>query len=477
MIRHALIAAAVLAVSACAPEAAFTGTLLHANAEVAGLQGLERLDATGPFQGGSTERFKLHADTTVAQVSFSASEGALTTSGREVEWKLPAGGTAELTATLTRRDGSTESATWSFRLARTVEAGAPMNAEQALLATPMPVLDGGSLEISGGSCEVRYEGTTTNVGIAFTTETHPSLMYGRWNGTAWALELVDAMGFNTGGVVRPLVSMQVEANGTPHIVYVRDNTVMYATKSGGVWTRERVDATNTYTTYLPGDETTSPSIALNGTTPMILYTTGFSAASSRPVVATRTGPNAWTTAVVTVPGLTTNDRQYPYGELNIDGAGRALFPLLGFDATTFNSSYRLVAWTSAATTSITLTPSLTGRTDTVLASPTRLLMRNRLGLYDVTLNATFTASTLTFSSVESSTGTDVGDLAWSASLGRPVELHSHSGSLELVTPNANGFWTYQQLGTTTAVSAGLAVNPSTGDASICYQAGGRIMFQ
>ena len=51
---------------------------------------------------------------------------------------------------------------------------------------PMPVLDGGSLEVSGGGCEVRYEGSTNNIAIAFTTQTHPALMYGRWNGTAWS---------------------------------------------------------------------------------------------------------------------------------------------------------------------------------------------------------------------------------------------------------------------------------------------------
>ncbi|MFT3707712.1 MAG: hypothetical protein QM817_08600 [Archangium sp.] len=473
------IALPVLLLSACAAQTTSpSGELLRANSEVSGLNGLERLEQNGPFVAGTTERFKLFVDETqITQATFSASAGTLTTSGRTAEWTLPTENSAELTVTLTRKDGSHDSATWSFRLTRAAATtnDGPTSAQQALLTTPMPVLDGGTLEISGGSCEVRYEGTTNNVAIAFNTETHPALMYGRWNGTAWTLEVVDAMGFNTGGVVQRYISMQVEANGTPHIVYVRDQQVMYATKSGGVWTRERVDST-TYpiSTQLLSDETSAPSIALNGSTPVVLYAIG-GTYSYRPVISTRTGANAWSQTSIVVPTLDVGDRQEPFGELTIDGTGRHLFPLQG--AIGGNYRYFVVGWTPTTTTSLQLTQNLSGRSDAVLASPTRLLVRNSVALYDVSLNATLGASTYTYSSVESSSSSVVGDLAWSTSASKPLVLHNHSSTLELVTPNASGFWTYQQLGSTSGVSAGLTVHPGSGEASICYQANGRIMFQ
>ncbi|MBL8911672.1 MAG: hypothetical protein JNM17_13355 [Archangium sp.] len=483
MTRLSIVLPALVLAAACAQldkPTAPGSELLRGDTEIEGLLGLERLNANGPYLSGATEHFRAHADATkITRVSFSATDGALTTSGNTADWTLPAAGNAELTLRVTLRDGTEQLVTYSFRVtsANGTTTSGPMTAEQALLTMPMPVLDGGSLEISGGGCEVRYEGTTANVALAFTTETHPALMYGRWNGSTWALEVVDAMGFNTGGVVRPLVSMQVEANGTPHIVYVRDNQVFYAVKNGAVWTRERVDSTATpYTTSQAGDEASAPSLALNGTTPTVLYATGGSTNSIRSVISVRTGVNTWTQTVVTITAFNTSYEMTPKGELVIDSAGRHIFPMYGVDST-FNYAWRLVSWTAPNTTAFITLPSMTGRSDQVLVSPTRSLIRNSRAVIDVALNATFSASTAVNSNVESTGGSDEGDLVWNAVQSRPIILHMHGSSLELVTPNAAGFWTFQQLGSASGSSAGLAVNPMSGDVSICYQANNRIMFQ
>ncbi|MDP1919377.1 MAG: hypothetical protein Q8L14_24215 [Myxococcales bacterium] len=469
-----------LVLVACAGESPIPqSSLMEGAGDVAGVKGLERLERAGVYESGATERFRVHVDDAqVSRLEWSASAGALSTSGRVAEWKLPTLSSAELSVRVVRRDGTEGTATWRFSISATVDTSRPMTAQAALLAMPMPVLDGGSLEVSGGACEVRYEGSTANVGIAFTTATHPSLMYGRWNGSAWSLEVVDAMGFNTGGVISQQVSMQVEPNGTPHLVYVREGTVMYATKSGGTWLRERVDATGALlaTGATSGSsENVAPSIALSGTTPVILYLTGTTFQFYRPVIATRSGPSSWTRSTVVVPSLSTGDGQYSYGELVIDSSGRHLFPVAGYSVSTGSSSSLLVSWTSASTTSVQLPP-LNTRGDTSLASGTRLLMRTESGLLDIALNATFSNTTMTSSSVELS-GSQEGDVVWSPSQNRPVLLHLHGSSLELVTPNAGGFWTYTQLGTATSASAGLAVNPTTGETSLCYQANSRIMFQ
>jgi hypothetical protein len=464
---------------ACAVESSPAPTdLMEGTAEVQGVKGLERLDATGPYVANRVERFRVHVDEAqVARLEWSASGGTLSTSGRSAEWRLPATATAQLLVRVLRKDGVEGTVSWHFAI--TPDASRPMTAQAALLTTPMPVLDGGSLEISGGACEVRYEGTTNNVAIAFTTATHPALMYGRWNGSTWAVEVVDALGFNTGGLISQHVSMQVEANGTPHLVYVRESTVMYATKVAGSWVRERVDSTATpYSLNLSSSlrDETNPSLALNGSTPSVLYITGdgFGSAAYRPAIATRTGSNAWTRAVV--PGAVANTNNvYPWGDLAIDGSGRHLFPVA--DETLSSGRHQLVAWTPTSRASVALAPQmLDTRLDSAFASANRLLLRTTSGLFDAALAATFTATTMTYSTVEVS-GSAVGDVQWSAAQGRPVLLHVHGGSLELVTPNAAGFWTYTQLGTTSGASAGLAVHPTTGEASICYQANNRIMFQ
>jgi hypothetical protein len=463
-----------LVLVACAVDSPVPpSSLMEGAGDVAGVKGLERLERLGVYESGTTERFRVHVDEAqVARLEWSAAAGGLSSSGRVAEWKLPNASAAELSLRVVRRDGTEGTATWRFAITPTVDSSRPMTAQAALLSTPMPVLDGGSLEVSGGACEVRYEGSTTNVAIAFTTATHPSLMYGRWNGSAWSLEVVDALGFNTGGLITQHVSMQVEPNGTPHVVYIRENTVMYATKSGGTWLRERVD-----TPALPLDTAyEAPSIALVGSSPVVLFPTDASSTTTRAVIASRTAANTWTRTIVAVPALATGYDQYPVGELVIDASGRHLFPARGRDAaSTGNASWFLVSWTTSATTTVTI-PSPDTRADTALASATRMLLRTGQGLLDIALNANFPSTTFTNSSVEVNS-TPVGDLAWSASQSRPVLLHLHGSSLELVTPNAAGFWTYTQLGTASSASAGLAVNPTTGEASICYQANGRIMFQ
>ncbi len=475
MTRVLVVACSVVAV-ACSNAVDSVGPLMPPQGDAKGVQGLERLERTGAFESGVEEQFRLHVDSSiVSRVEWSASGGALSTSGNAATWKMPRTATASLELAVHRRDGSIGNLVWTFSVLPTVDSSRPRSAQAALLTTPMPVLDGGSIEVSGGACEVRYEGTTSNVAIAFTTATHPALMYGRWNGSVWTLEVVDAMGFNTGGAISQFVSMQVEAAGTPHLTYVRDNQVWYATKSGGTWLRERVDSVaQPYAAVgivsSSRAETSAPSIVLAATTPSVLYASGTS--PYRPVIAVRTAANSWTRNVIPGAAATTSN-VYPMGELVIDAAGRYVFTAEDF--TSVSPFTKLMGWTSTGGGQAVAQP-FDSRGDAVLVGGTRLLTRSLNGVFDFSLNSTFSATTATWSSVEVS-GSLVGDLEWNPVTSRPVLLHHHGSVLELVTPNASGFWTYTQLGTSSGVSAGLAVHPTSGEASICYQANSRIMFQ
>ncbi len=446
---------------ACPAPSNLPAGLMEGSGDARGVDGLQRLERTGPFLPGTVEQFRVHLDRAVVErVSWSASAGALRVSGDDVSLTLPDAATAELIASVVHRDGTSGTKTWQLSLQRHTT----LSAQEALLATPMPILDGGSLEVSGGGCDLQYEGTTSNVAIAFTSQTHPSLSYGRWNGTAWTLEVVDALGFNTGGDVSPFVQMKLASDGTPHIVYLRNNQVFYATKSGGMWLRERVDST-AFPLYVQ-----LPTLVLGTSgSPLVGYTS-YSNGYYRPVVASRTGPNTWAqTVAFPSTGLSTTTSYYMGGEAVFDGQGRFVVPIYG------NSSSFFLSWngTTAAVAPSTYLFS-SGYAAAALASPTRALWRGPDTIIDAALN-TFTATTMTASIIESTTTSGAGDIVWAQ--GKPVVLHQHGSSLELVTPNANGFWTYSQLGSSSGVVAAMAVQSGSSTVSICYQAGNRIMFQ
>lgn len=466
---------------ACAVESAVVApeSLMEGQGDAVGVKGLERLESSGAYLAGATERFRVHVDEAkVARVTFSASAGSLTASGRTAEWKLPNLASAELTVTVTGRDGAEGTMRWQFAVTPLVENNRPMTAQAALLAMPMPVLDGGSLEISGGGCEVRYEGSTNNIAIAFTTQTHPSLMYGRWNGTAWSLEVVDAMGFNTGGVIDPFVSMQVEANGTPHIVYVREGTVMYATKSGATWLRERVDATSPALTSNFSSSTealTAPSLALSGSTVGVVYQTGSSGSVSpyRVVIALRTGANTWTRNVVTASVPTSSSDVYLYGELAVDGSGRWVFPAYDYSASP--SPSQLVAWTSAAgRSSVAMANTLSSRTSLAVASPTRLYALGGFGVMDVAVAATFSSSTMQRSLVETFTTSQHAMAADAAGLPRLVV--NHGSTLEVVRAmGAPGFWEWLELGPADSGLIDASVDGAN-ETRACFVRAGKLML-
>ena len=448
---------------ACAAPSNLPAGLMEGSGDARGVGGLERLEGTGAFLPGTLEQFRVHLDRAVVErVSWSASAGALRVSGDDVSWSLPDVATAELMASVVHRDGTSGTKTWQLALQRNTT----LSAQEALLATPMPILDGGSLEVSGGGCDVQYEGTTSNVAIAFTSQTHPSLSYGRWNGTAWTLEVVDALGFNTGGDVSPFVQMKLASDGTPHILYLRNSQVFYATKSGGTWLRERVDSV-AFPLYVQ-----LPTIVLgtNGS-PLVGYTS-FSSGYYRPMIASRTGPNTWTQTVpFPATGLMSTASYYVAGEALLDGQSRFVVPIYGNN----NSAY-LLSW-NGTTAEVARSPYVfaAGYAAAALASPTRALWRGPDTIIDATLTTTFTATTMTASIIETTTTSGAGDIVWAQ--GKPVVLHQHGSSLELVTPNANGFWTYSQLGSSSGVVAAMAVQSGSSTVSICYQANSRIMFQ
>jgi hypothetical protein len=331
-------------------------------------------------------------------------------------------------------------------------------------------------ENHGKECRLASVGSTLHV--AWYSDVHPTLWYATLSNGVFTREPVDSFGFNTGGQVLPTLSLAVDSSGTPHLAYAVRGTVGYATKSGGTWLRERVDSA---TVPLYGGANYPISIALNPAAsgkPTVTYTYWYTGTSDpRTAIATRTAPGSWTIAqpVYAIGG--TVYAETLRGEITFNSAGTLFLPLLCNSTTT--SGYYLASWTSTATDFVlvsggTLGPGFdTGKSAFAWAGASRLLARTTAGVYDFTLASPLNTTTIAWSRNESNGSTE-GDIAWS---GKPYVLHNHGGMLELVTPNTSGFWTYTQLGSTQGTSASLVLHPTTGAASICYQSGGRVMFQ
>jgi hypothetical protein len=473
--RFALLSAVVFAVSCASPSSTPSENLFENHSETSDrVRGLSRVN-TGAFVQGTKESFTaVYLPEGVKTVEWTATAGALTSSGDSATWTLPELDTAVLTLTLVMNDGARIDTLFDFLLVPQFDIERPVkSAHEALLTAPMPVFDGGS-DITGGACELEYD-SSANIHMVFTSSTHPALYYAKWNGSTWAIEVVDAMGFNTGGSIGIYYArVKVDASGNPHILYRRNGTARYATRVGtGAWTYERIDTTVQSTTLRSGVQ----SLAIDSSGRAVVAYNGTFAASpyTRPVVATRIAPGTWSN-IAAFPAVITDSDAYITSDLLLNGSV-AYFSVYGYSSSTdyFESWNGTVASALLLQSESTYGTPLPGASAT-WAGANRMLLRTVRGVYDFGINTTtFTNTTQSWWSLET-TSASTGDIAWN---GRPVVLHHHGTSLELVTTASTGasYWTWQQLGTSTDESASVAVHPTSGVPSICYQSNGRIMFQ
>ncbi|MDC0711835.1 hypothetical protein POL68_25420 [Stigmatella sp. ncwal1] len=132
----------------------------------------------------------------------------------EATWTLPRAGTTVLTLTAETDAGPQLTQTFQYRVSAEALSQAEGAWASGLLA---PVAVDTSTDETGETCDLAFD-STGNGHLIYFNETHPSIWYGFWNGSTWTTQLVDGMGFNTGGIVMEPMALAVDATGKPHIV-------------------------------------------------------------------------------------------------------------------------------------------------------------------------------------------------------------------------------------------------------------------
>lgn len=418
-----------------------------------GIVGIERLDGAGPYQAGRTERFRVqHALATPAQITWTATAGTLTADGDVATWLLPDADEAALHLEVAG-GGSLAKADYAFRLTRT-------------RAGPTGAIDTAPDAVSD-SCVLRFAGATPHIG--YFKRTHPSLWHAVWNGSAWVTEQVDGMGFNVGGQVADNYDMTLDSAGNPHFAYVLSNSneIWWASKSGSTWTRQKVDG------HIGG----AIGIALDpaqGSRPTVAYTANASTGSGYQVKIGYRASGTWTNALTTFP--TEGSSTYAYygryfaGGIVFDSTGKAF---LSYGDDTYND-ISLGTWIAGgAQTGQSVSPVASGSGSSgwpvVLDSANRPLLLSHRALFQVTPGGSSASSSYEAGTVSSKAMTYYG--------GKPTIALVHGSHVEMVTPDANGYWTYTQLGSSdNAVGLSTATDGS-GVAHVCWPYSSQIQYQ
>lgn len=423
---------------------------------------------TGPGAGQATDRLTFDGSTSsdsdgmVVSYRFDFGDGSMpvTSAMSTAAHTFTTAGTYTVTLTVTDDRGATGTATLQVVVSAFVR---------------LPVVVTPATGDVGTACALATPGS--RVFLAWTSARHPSVNFGEFASGVLSAEVVDGLGFNTGGNVSQHVSMQLDASNTPHLVYVRDGQVVYATKQAGAWVRERVDSdVQPLSRFLSSAQTafSAPSVAVSAAGVSVLYATGSgsSAAPYRPVVAVR-GSGAWTRSVVPAAGTScTSCAHLPVGDLVIDASGRHLFPSV--DETFSLSTPKLNAWTSGGVSSLTSPSAFGARTSLALAGPGRLLTVSSSGVLDVTLAAAFASSTATRSTIETFSAGQVAIAADQAGL--PRVLVAHGGALEHLTATANpAFWEREELGPVDVGLLDVSVDGANATRA-CFIRAGRLML-
>lgn len=402
--------------------------------------GIERL-GEGPYRAGETEHFRAMVQEDVAEYRWEASGGALEPLGEEVLWTLPE-----------------EQSAW-LRLSVTLPGGEQRASDFMFLSAAPGDIDP-STDVTGSVCDLVFD-RIDKPHLIYRNDTHPSIWYATYVNGAWTAELVDGMGFDTGGQVVGTMSITVDANNRPHLAYLlligTTWQVRYAHKSATGWIVERVDTTWPYFSVAP--EAESVAIALNSLTgqPTIAYTTSPPSGQETTVIAYRTGVNTW----VNETGV--GDEHEFAGGLVFDASGIAYFTMRDEPG---NQDIWLGTWPPFAESAVDLNAYSPEGARLVLDTQGQPIALYRNGL------AHRVAGTWIYSEIESF---DIAQFDLAFGGGKPHVAVRHGTHLEMITTDSRGYWQYTDAGTADAAGVAIAID-ATGLPHACFKQNNAIAF-
>ncbi len=404
------------------------------------------------FDGSSSS----DPDGTIAGWRFDFGDGSPAVTGvNTATHAFATAGTYTVTLTVTDNLGATGSTTLVVVISTFVRV-------------PVVVDPVASDELASAACGLAARGTTLHV--AWFTARHPTLWYATWANGTLTREVVDSLGFNLGGAIAPAVQLVLDPGGTPHLVYVRNGQVWYATKSGTSWLHERADSV---ATPASNASTSPPSIAVDSAGKVaVAYETN---SSSRVVAATRSA-GTWTQVILPAP-LGTVYSSSLRGDITWASTGALLLPMEIYGSG--NGAYLdyLASWNGTATELLPLNtplPGLSLASSFAWAGSSRLFLLGGTGLYDVSVASPLSSSTALVSYLEVSSTQQHAVAA--TSTGEPRIVINHGSTLESVWPMSTpGFWSRLDLGATDPGRIDAAVD-SNNDTRACFFRAGKLVL-
>ncbi len=406
---------------------------------------------TGPTSGMATQGLSFSgatssdSDGSITSYAFNWGDGSPVTTGAAANAMHPYAATGTYTVTLTVTDnlGATGTSTLQVVISPFVRTPSVVDEQEPY----------------GVACSLAAQGTLLHV--AYFATMHPGVYYSTWNGTTFTRELVDGLGFNMGGRADGRLAMAVDAQGAPHVLWVRAerSELWYAKRVNGAWQRERVD---TNVLRIAGTTLGLTIDAANGE-PVVTFPYSPTSGQLRTVIGRRTG-GAW---VLATPRFTTaTSTEAPTGDVTVV-AGTVYVPFTASVA----PNTGLGALSGATASTLPLSFSGTTRLEGVTG---KLFLMSSVGLHDVVIDLVFANSVTRLSLVQASS-TNQQSVALDGS-GRPRVITNRSGVLESVTPRASDdYWTYENLGATDSGLVDVAVD-GAGDTRACFFRAGRLLL-
>ncbi len=429
--------------------------------------------------------------------TWTATGGTVEAQGERAVWRTPPeAGVYALTVKVSDTSGASVETRVNVAVSSSISGDV-----QAFQGSGAPTTVESGRDQVGAYCSIDVDGNR-RPHITYYNATHEQIRYAHWNGSQWVLRIVDGPGFNTGRAAGPVSYVKVGSDGHPRVAYTSGtNNIHFAQWNGTTWLRPA-------TTVAQGTLTALALNPVQDQEPALVYWQSNSTTTT--LHFSQRAGGTWGTETL-VNDLTSSScfhiRSVTSGTLAFSPDGTAhtaaWTDCLSERNTTYGWTYTyrggLVyfernpttkAWANQYIVGVSTRVDYGSYASTSPAAP-RLIRTGSGAVAIATTGSTLDTASNTFKPYNGLFYRAPGGTTWQHSFvdstfsrydvgftpdNKPLLTTSHDG-LELISTDAQGFWTYTYVG---AVDSGsyplsLAVD-SAGQPHICYSYGGSLRY-